>query len=258
MVPAPSPGSAPSAAPRPTAPAVKTANGGYGPTQRTDTAWAVAAQVRPDNSVTVQQAMLALLQSNPDAFYGRNVNNLLAGHILRVPAREQMAAVSAPEAAREVARQYEQWTQAKRGGVPAAGPANPPAAVKPGAAAPEGAAAPSRKADDAARLRLASPSETTAGAPGAGGQGIDKLHNDLAIALESADAARHENEELRSRLSARPRLPRRRSRVRRCPRPLKSRLSKPSRPSRSSRRRRPACSIIPCSSPRSAEQRCCC
>lgn len=201
-VPAPSPGSAPSAAPRPTAPAVKTATNGYGPTQRTDTAWAVAAQVRPDNSVTVQQAMLALLQSNPDAFYGRNVNNLLAGHILRVPAREQMVAVPAPEAAREVARQYEQWTQAKRGGVPAAGPANPPAAAKPGTAAPESAAALSRKADDAARLRLASPSETTAAAPGAGGQSIDKLHNDLAIALESADAARHENEELRSRLSA--------------------------------------------------------
>ena len=196
--PAPSASSSrPAAATPVTRPAV--GPNGYGPTQRADTAWAVANQVRPDSSVTVQQAMLALLEANPEAFYSHNVNNLIAGHILRIPARELMTAVSAADAEREVNRQYQQWRQAKSG---APVTAEAPAATKPGSGADASASAPA-KGEQASRLRLAAPDTSTATAPGArGGKDIDKLHNDLAIALESADAARRENEELRSRLGA--------------------------------------------------------
>src|SRR3569623_1957620 len=172
---------------------------GYGPTQRADTAWAVANQVRPDPSVTVQQAMLALLEANPEAFYSHNVNNLIAGHVLRIPARELMTAVSAVDAEREVTRQFQQWRQTKSG-VPVT--AEAPAVTKSGSAADASASTPA-KGEQASRLRLAAPGASAATAPGAGGgKDIDKLHNDLAIALESADAARRENEELRSRLGA--------------------------------------------------------
>ncbi len=196
---------APAVAPRPprAAPAPQTAADGarsYGPTQRTDTAWTIAEQVRPDNGVTVFQAMLALLAANPDAFYNGNVNNLLAGYVLRVPEREFMTALPAQQAEREVARQYEAWRQAKRGGVPMA-PAGQPVAE---AAKPAGEQAAAKPAgEEAPRLKLVAPAQTAT--PGAGGgarQGMDQVRSELAMALESADAARRENEELRSRLSA--------------------------------------------------------
>ena len=189
---------------RPVAPATTRAApvaGTYGPTQPSDTAWAVAQQVRPDPNVTVQQAMLALLEANPEAFYGRNVNNLLAGYVLRVPSRELMATVPAQAAEREVSQQYQQWRQAKSG-VPMTADVQKPAQPKT-ATSPDAIAAASNTGDQSSRLRLAAPGEAKATAPGVGnGQSIDKLRNDLSIALESADAARRENEELRSRLSA--------------------------------------------------------
>lgn len=192
--PAPAPSPRPAAAPQRTA-----APGSYGPTQRTDTAWAVANQVRPDPSITVHQAMLALLEANPDAFLDSNVNSMLAGHVLRVPARAVMAAIPARDAEREVHRQYEQWRQARSGA-----PVRPQAST-PAAAAPSGDAAAAAPAatEQPSRLRLAAPGDSAAETPGAGGgKNIEKLRNDLSIALESADAARRENEELRSRLSA--------------------------------------------------------
>lgn len=192
--------SAPAPAPRPAAAPQRTAApGSYGPTQRTDTAWAVANQVRPDPAITVHQAMLALLEANPDAFLDSNVNSMLAGHVLRVPARAVMAAIPARDAEREVHRQYEQWRQARSGA-----PARPQAST-PAAAAPSGDAAAAAPAatEQPSRLRLAAPGDSAAETPGAGGgKNIEKLRNDLSIALESADAARRENEELRSRLSA--------------------------------------------------------
>ncbi len=186
------------------APAAKTAAAGarsYGPTQRTDTAWTIAAQVRPDNGVSVFQAMLALLAANPDAFYNGNVNNLLAGYVLRVPEREFMTALPVQQAEREVARQYESWRQAKRGGMPMA-PADPSAAKTEKPAA--GQVPTSKPAgEESPRLKLVAPGQTASGAAGSGAkQGMDQVRNDLALALESADAARRENQELRSRLSA--------------------------------------------------------
>ena len=199
--------SAPPATPRPprNAPAGKAAAvpgaRSYGPTQRSDTAWAIAEKVRPDNGVSVFQSMLALLAANPDAFYNGNVNNLLAGYVLRVPERELMTSLPAQQAEREVARQYDLWRQAKRGGVPMASAAQPTAET----AKPASGQAPAAKpaGEETPRLKLVAPGQTAASVPGNGAkQGMDQVRNDLALALESADAARRENQELRSRLSA--------------------------------------------------------
>jgi len=40
--------------------------------------------MRPDSSVSVFQAMMALLKANPESFYKNNINSLKAGYILRI------------------------------------------------------------------------------------------------------------------------------------------------------------------------------
>jgi pilus assembly protein FimV len=76
-----------------------------GPTNSADTLWTIAVSVRPNNSVTTQQVMLALQDLNPDAFIDDNINRLKRGEILRVPEESQIRSRSRAEANREVARQ---------------------------------------------------------------------------------------------------------------------------------------------------------
>jgi pilus assembly protein FimV len=156
-VPAPAP-EAPQAAPAPVARPAPTPAPVAAPVaarsdyvvQRNDTLWGIAQRVRPDDTISTNQAMMALFNENPQAFDG-NINRLRAGAILRVPSREQMAASSARDATAEVRRQTETW----RDRTPAAAPverrlelappveaARPPAPVtetarEPAAPAPE-------------------------------------------------------------------------------------------------------------------------
>lgn len=57
----------------------------YGPTQSGDTLWSIAASMRPNNSVSVQQVMNALFQANPAAFIDGNINGLKKGQVLNLP-----------------------------------------------------------------------------------------------------------------------------------------------------------------------------
>ena len=57
----------------------------YGMTGQGDTLWNIALRVRPNDSVSVQQTMLALQRANPDAFINNNINLLKAGYVLRIP-----------------------------------------------------------------------------------------------------------------------------------------------------------------------------
>ena len=41
--------------------------------------------MRPDQSVSIQQMMMALLKANPEAFINGNINGLKRGEILRMP-----------------------------------------------------------------------------------------------------------------------------------------------------------------------------
>ncbi len=81
----------------------------YGPTNRNDTLWKVAQQVRPSRNVTVRQTMLALLRLNPDAFINNNINLLKAGRTLKVPSTDQVRQTSDKQARSEVARQTREW-----------------------------------------------------------------------------------------------------------------------------------------------------
>lgn len=81
----------------------------YGPTDSLDTLWAIATQVRSDPSVSVQQMMMALLRSNPEAFINGNINGLKRGQILNIPSRDEISDLSLQEAISEVGAQNSDW-----------------------------------------------------------------------------------------------------------------------------------------------------
>ena len=189
VVEAPAPASAPSPAPTPArapAPAadVGVASGDrYGPTGRNDTLWKIAEQVRPDRGVSMEQTMLGLLNANPDAFYKHNINNLKAGYVLRVPTRDDLAAVSRAEAKAEVRMQNQEWREGR---------------PRPSRLASAPAVAP-----PAAKLELVAPQDQQTGAAEAGrGEGLGSLRKDLVLATEAAEVQRRQTQELESRLQA--------------------------------------------------------
>jgi pilus assembly protein FimV len=149
--PAPEPSVRPAPAPPPVAAPVP-ARPDFGAeyrVQRNDTLWGIANRIRPDDTVSTNQVMVALFSANPDAFDG-NINRLRAGAVLRVPSREQIAATSAREATAEVRRQTDEW----RAPVAAAPVerrlelAPPTETPRPPAPAPEPVAAPPVRSDE--------------------------------------------------------------------------------------------------------------
>lgn len=85
-----------------------------GPTGPSDTLWTIASRVRPNDSVSMQQVMLAIQDLNPDAFMGGNINRLKRGEVLRVPSLEDIQRRSRAEAVRQVARQNEAFEASRR------------------------------------------------------------------------------------------------------------------------------------------------
>lgn len=90
----------------------------YGPVQANETLYRIAEQVRPDG-VSINQTMLALLRTNPDAFIGGNINLLRRGAILRVPERAELTRLSSAEANAQVREQMARWQEQRS--APAAG-----------------------------------------------------------------------------------------------------------------------------------------
>ena len=85
----------PSAAPAPMAGAKE-----YGPIKKGESLSAIAKSVAPEG-VTLEQVMVGLYRSNPDAFINKNLNLVKAGRILRVPEKDEIAALPAGEARKE-------------------------------------------------------------------------------------------------------------------------------------------------------------
>jgi pilus assembly protein FimV len=159
-------------------------------TQRNDTLWQVAQQLRPDADVSIEQTMLGLLRTNPDAFYNNNINELKAGYILRVPDREELTRISRTEAAREARRQYAEWREARNLVAPTEAPAQ--------------AAAPQAQGAVESSLQLVAPDLSEGGAQGGSaedGAGLEALQHDLMIANEALEAQRRQGEEMSTRLS---------------------------------------------------------
>ncbi|GLS03371.1 hypothetical protein GCM10007860_05140 [Chitiniphilus shinanonensis] len=72
-----------------------------------DTLSSIAGSVRPEG-VNLDQVLVALYRNNQDAFSG-NMNRLKRGKILRVPGRDEIAAIPRAEAAKEIRLQSENW-----------------------------------------------------------------------------------------------------------------------------------------------------
>lgn len=175
----------------------------YGPVKRNETLWTIASKLRPDREVSVQQMMLALQRSNPQAFTDNNINNLRAGAVLAVPDREEIMSLSRSGALQEARRQYEQWKAAR------------------GAQSTDTATTESPEAageTTESRLQLVPPEEEVTGEAGAGASAPDlsdteresaqtapeeapDLQQQVTRMAEEAEASRAQSSELLNRVS---------------------------------------------------------
>ena len=166
----------------------------YGPVATGDTLWSIAQRSRPDDSVTVNQMMLALLRANPEAFVDNNINRLKKGAVLRIPAREEATVLAASEAAAQVRDQMQAWGG---GAVTFA----PPADDSMSAPASSRGAADRRSGS---RLELTPPrgGDASASQSGAAAEGSGReLRAELARTREEVSTLSQENVELKSRVS---------------------------------------------------------
>lgn len=213
----PSPAPAPRAAPpaesssatvaRPAAPAIPkapapTPQGEYR-VHSGDTLAGIAGKVG-GQADSLDQAMLALLRTNPDAFVDGNINRLKAGAVLRTPTADELSRISTNEAAALVHEQIAGWRQARKPVV------QPGATTAPAAAAAPHQATPARKttavASGDARLEIVPPASGRGRKAGsqsgleAGGEG-DMLRQQLQESKEALAARDAEVRELKARVA---------------------------------------------------------
>lgn len=93
-----------SAAPATAAPSAQE----YGPIARGETLGKIAASLKPEG-VSLEQMLVGLYRSNPDAFIHKNLNLVKSGRILRVPDAQELAAISPTEAVQEYRTQVADW-----------------------------------------------------------------------------------------------------------------------------------------------------
>ncbi len=168
----------------------------YGPVAAGETLWSIAQYARPDDSVSMNQMMLALLHANPDAFIDQNINRLKKGAILRIPGNEEALAVAAVDAAERVREQMQAWRQAS---APVVQPAEPEptetSTSRPVATAP---------AVPDSRLELVPPKGDAAATSAQSGASVAgegrELRAELARSREDASTLSQENVELKSRV----------------------------------------------------------
>lgn len=87
----------------------------YGPVKANERLWNIAANIRPDKSISIIQTLLAILKANPQAFYKScNINSLKPRQTLTIPSRAQMLALTVREASKEFTRQNNEWKLNRR------------------------------------------------------------------------------------------------------------------------------------------------
>lgn len=170
-------------------------------TGKNDTLWEIAKRLRPDESVSVEQMMMALFRANPDAFFGNNVNNLKSGFVLRVPDQTELNAINHSTAVREARRQYQRWLEKKPPSLEG-DPQQQGLAVRTDSVQEETG----KSADAKGQLKLMAP-ESEGAVRGGNGKGssnkdAQSLSKELQLAIETGDATRQENDELKARVAA--------------------------------------------------------
>ena len=98
----------------------------YGPIERGETLGKIARSVMQED-VTLEQMLVALYRTNPDAFIRKNLNLVRTGKILRVPDKDEVARISRSNAVQEYRTHVSDWNAYRQklaesaGTVPAAG-----------------------------------------------------------------------------------------------------------------------------------------
>jgi len=162
---------------------------------------------RMEGQASLDQAMIALLRANPDAFIDGNINLLKAGAVLDVPAGDELASVDAGEARRLVAQHVQQWRDARRAvPQPALEGAAASAGAQPVGASNGNNATAGGSASADARLEIVPPEAARAAQAGtqsgiqAGGEG-QMLRQELQQTQETVAARDAEVQELKSRVA---------------------------------------------------------
>lgn len=190
---------APAAATRPAPVSQATApDGTLAPVRSGQTLSGIAGQLARDNGVSLDQAMVALLRANPEAFIRGNVNLLRQGAVLRVPESGELQRIDSAAARVLVREHVAQWRQARA-------PIPQPALA--GAAASVARPATATAAANDARLEIApavagaqQAAGTTTGLE-AGGEGDMAANEQLRQAREDLATRDAELQELRERVA---------------------------------------------------------
>jgi len=179
----------------------------YGPVRQGQTLSQIAGQLDTAPGYSLDQTMLALLRTNPDAFIGDDINRLKKGAVLRVPQADELSRYSASQAAAVVREQVANWRETRR-------PTPQPAAVAGAPATPVAQASttpssninkPAPRVTDA-RLEIVPPSASNGRRAGtrsgidAGGEG-DMLRQQLQETKETLAARDAEVQELKTRVA---------------------------------------------------------
>lgn len=196
----------PATTPRPAAPraaqatpAAPVAADGSVTVQRGQTLSQIAGSLAREQGINRDQAMIALLRTNPEAFIRGNVNLLKQGAVLRTPGVDGLAQIDAQQAAAIVREHTAQWRQS-RAAIPQPADSGVAAAPSPAPAAPTAAG-------QGARLEIApavAAAGTTAGTTtgtAAGTEGDMLANEQLRQAKEDVATRDAEIQELRERVA---------------------------------------------------------
>ena len=163
----------------------------YGIIKAGDNLWNIAEKLRQgDESVSVHQVMMALLQNNPDAFVDNNVHRLKVGHVLRIDDPSALTSMSRKEAANAYVEQTGAWNNYRQQVAEAAG-------IQPIMAGDNIAATDTEIADTSGELTLSSPDGESLTAGGGGNE--ESLNNDLATMQDQLRQAKSDAGTMRTR-----------------------------------------------------------
>jgi len=163
-----------------------------------DTLWSMANRMRPDNSVSVEQMMLALVRKNPEAFIKENINGVKRGYILRMPDRNELSQLDRQQAVAQAKKHAALWREYSQNSMGQA-----PASSMEGQAPSAGTSA--VEEDTAGHLSIVGASKADGSEHAGANQDPDselgRLKQELAMAREQLESERVEKEGLRTRLS---------------------------------------------------------
>jgi pilus assembly protein FimV len=184
-----------------------------GPTAAGSNLWTIARDNKPQ-AASIQQAMVAIHEANPDAFIRGNMNLMKQGQLLRVPPPEVIEAISQAAAETRISRHQQAW---KSGEAVASGERLTPevvaGTVTDSAETAANAASETSSTGSAGvqegRLKLASAGSAASDAAGDGATAetdaeeasTGSLRNQLIEAREEMLSTQEENRELRERNS---------------------------------------------------------